>query len=231
MEKTFVYYAFDGDNDILGLAIIGTGKEDYLTFVTDGLHDSGECLAWLEGLCTGFQIADNKVRDVLGVEPIKYNVEEVFVFDIEDGEKAKKKLNPLGLWTGSMEECLMISYEAKKDREIVKKQRNIAELEDGEQYYYCWGFSGVDHISEDSIKDDVEPDFIHKGTREQAESMAFWKGREDLESYRGLYGVPDEEEVDEEEFTEYANDNVVTFVEEKFAFDKANKNKTWELEF
>ena len=230
MEKTFVYYAFDGDNDVLGLAIIGTGKEDCLTFVTDGLHDSGECLAWLEGLCTGFQIADNKVRDVLGVEPIKYNVEEVFVFDIEDGEKAKKKLNPLGLWTGSMEECLMISYEAKKDREIVKKQRNIAELEDGEQYYYCWGFSGVDHVEESSLPC-IEPDLIHKGTLEQAETVAFWQAVEDLQSYRGLYGVPDEEEMDEDEFLEYANDNVVIFVEEKFAFDKKHKDtKEWELE-
>lgn len=59
--------------------------------------------------------------------------------------------------------------------------------------------------------------------------MAFWQAVEDLQSYRGLYGVPDEEEMDEDEFLEYASDNVVTFVEEKFAFDKENKYKTWEM--
>lgn len=224
-EKTFKYYSFDGDGPMISVVNLGNGN--HFKWEGDGLHNGDEIMEWLSGFVDGYQRAYNEMLVALGQKEVEFDIEEMQVYDLKSLEKAKQELGELGYWSSEMEwyiENELESIRRKKEKEALK------ELEEGESYWYCWGFSGVDHISEDSIKDDVVPDFIHKGTRQQAELMAFWHGREDLESYRGLHGVPDEEEMDEDEFFEYANDNVVTFVEEKFAFDKANKDKTWELE-
>ena len=232
MDKIFSYYSFDGDGPRVAIAFLGGGKENTLSFESDGLHDSGECLSWLEGLCTGYQKATNEVAENLGLPTVKYDVEEIFVEGLEDTLKAKKQLGAYGLWSDEMERFLEYEEEearAKDRKEGERKQRLMDDLGENEHYFYCWGFSGVDHIDESIVKEQ-EPDFIHKGTLEQAETMAFLQGVEDLQGYRGLHGVPDEEEMDEDEFFEYANDNVVTFVEEKFAFDENNKDKDWTLE-
>lgn len=224
-EKTFKYYSFDGDGPMISVVNLGNGN--HFKWEGDGLHNGDEIMEWLSGFVDGYQRAYNEMLVVLGQKEVEFDIEEMQVYDLKSLEKAKQELGELGYWSSEMEwyiENELESIRRKKEKEALK------ELEEGESYWYCWGFSGVDHISEDSIKDDIEPDFIHKGTREQAETMAFWQAVEDLQSYRGLHGIPDEEEMDEDDFTEYANDNVVTFVEEKFAFDKANKDKTWELE-
>lgn len=222
----FMYVQFDGDGPVLGAVIDFYIANVIKDWETDGLHEQQECKGWIHGLVDGINLIEESLRHNFCFDCKKYKVEEFFIGSIKEAEKIKEYLDSYGMWSEYMEDWLQCAI----DESERKKQKALKELDEGESYWYCWGFSGVDRIDEDSIKYDVEPDFICQGTERQAEIETFLKAREDLESYRGLHGVPSEEEMDEDEFTEYANYHVVVIIKEKFAFDKENKNKSWELE-
>lgn len=113
-KKSFTYYQFDGDGPKLAVAII---ENEILSYETDGLHDSGECLGWIEGVATGYQRAVNQMAEAFDFEEVKYEVEEISVCGIKDLKLLKKQLSKFtaNLWSAEMEECLKREIEAKEN--------------------------------------------------------------------------------------------------------------------